>query len=218
MQRKMRFRRRAGLYCQRTGECGCDQPRPGFCPKLRRFSSRSKTEGANRGCNQQTWRSKQCNLGPTNAPAMVQTASLKTPEQARGTVVLDVAGGVLVPDFRGKSLRTALEEAESAGLELEVNGSGVGLDQSPAAGSRIPPGGHVSVHFGRWIWNWVICRFRIVAKTEELRDQDEKICNQNYPSFPSITPICRSASNRETTVALWNIRCRELSCSLQGPL
>jgi cell division protein FtsI (penicillin-binding protein 3) len=79
----------------------------------------------------------------------VQPASFKAPEQPRGTVVLDVAGGTLVPDFRGKSLRTALEEAESAGLELEVSGSGVGQDQSPAAGSRIPPGGHVSVHFGR---------------------------------------------------------------------
>src|SRR5438105_12950518 len=83
------------------------------------------------------------------APATVQPASFKAPEQPRGTVVLDVAGGTPVPDFRGKSLRTALEEAESAGLELEVSGSGVGLDQSPAAGSRIPPGGHVSVHFGR---------------------------------------------------------------------
>lgn len=81
--------------------------------------------------------------------AMVQPASFKAPEPQRGTVVLDVAGGTLVPDFRGKSLRTALEEAESVGLELEVSGSGVGQDQSPAAGSRIPPGGHVSVHFGR---------------------------------------------------------------------
>jgi beta-lactam-binding protein with PASTA domain len=64
-------------------------------------------------------------------------------------VVLDVAGGVEVPDFRGKPLRTALEQAESAGLELEVSGSGVAIDQSPVAGSRIPPGGHVVVTFGR---------------------------------------------------------------------
>jgi membrane peptidoglycan carboxypeptidase len=86
----------------------------------------------------------------TIAPAAtVQPASFNPQEQPRGTVVLDVAGGVLVPDFHGKSLRAALEEAESVGLELEVNGSGVGLEQSPAAGSRIPPGGHVSVHFGR---------------------------------------------------------------------
>jgi cell division protein FtsI (penicillin-binding protein 3) len=81
--------------------------------------------------------------------ATVQPASLKAPQQQRGTVVLDVAGGTLVPDFRGKSLRTALEEAEAAGLELEVSGSGVGQTQSPIAGSRIPPGGHVSVQFGR---------------------------------------------------------------------
>jgi cell division protein FtsI (penicillin-binding protein 3) len=81
--------------------------------------------------------------------ATVQKTAFQTNDQSRGTVVLDVAGGVLVPDFHGKSLRIALEEAESAGLELEINGSGVGQDQSPASGSRIPPGGHVSVRFGR---------------------------------------------------------------------
>jgi cell division protein FtsI/penicillin-binding protein 2 len=96
--------------------------------------------------------SKSTSAGSSTAnapPATVQPASFKAPEQPRGTVVLDVAGGTLVPDFRGKSLRAALEEAESAGLELDVSGSGVGQEQSPAAGSRIPPGGHVSVHFGR---------------------------------------------------------------------
>ena len=87
---------------------------------------------------------------PANVSApTVQPANFKVQDQPRGTVVLDVAGGVLVPDFHGKSLRVALEEAESAGLELEISGSGVGQDQSPAAGSRIPPGGHVTVHFGR---------------------------------------------------------------------
>ena len=88
-------------------------------------------------------------IGPTQPTAMLQKTALETNNPPRGTVVLDVAGGVLVPDFHGKSLRVALEEAESAGLELEVNGSGVGQEQSPAAGSRIPPGGHVSVRFGR---------------------------------------------------------------------
>jgi cell division protein FtsI (penicillin-binding protein 3) len=87
--------------------------------------------------------------GPLQPAATLQKAAFETNNQPRGTVVLDVAGGVLVPDFHGKSLRVALEEAESAGLELEVNGSGVGQDQMPVAGSRIPPGGHVSVHFGR---------------------------------------------------------------------
>jgi len=88
------------------------------------------------------------NVNPPVA-TVAQPANSKAPEQPRGTVVLDVAGGVLVPDFKGKSLRTALEAAEEAGLELDVNGSGVGQEQSPAAGSRIPPGGHVSVRFSR---------------------------------------------------------------------
>lgn len=71
----------------------------------------------------------------------------KSPE--RSTVVLDVAGGVQVPDFSGMPLRAALEEAESAGIELEITGTGVAQTQSPAAGSYIPHGGHVSVRFGR---------------------------------------------------------------------
>jgi len=82
----------------------------------------------------------------TPTASMIQAS---VPLSAKGTVVLDVAGGVEVPDFRGKPLRTALVEAESAGIELEVSGSGVALEQSPVAGSRIPPGGHVSVKFGR---------------------------------------------------------------------
>ena len=72
-----------------------------------------------------------------------------SPPRAGETIVLDVGGGVVVPDFSGKPLRTALEEAQAAGIELEITGSGVARTQLPAAGSRIPPGGHVSVRFGR---------------------------------------------------------------------
>lgn len=71
------------------------------------------------------------------------------PAQARGTVVLDVAGGVVVPNFIGKPLRTALEEAQTQGIELEASGSGVAQFQSPPPGSKVPHGGHVSVKFGR---------------------------------------------------------------------
>ncbi len=71
------------------------------------------------------------------------------PPAPSGTVVLDTGSSVVVPDFRGKALRSALEEAQSAGIELEISGSGVGREQSPAAGARILPGGHVVVRFGR---------------------------------------------------------------------
>ncbi|HEY6306125.1 MAG TPA: penicillin-binding protein [Candidatus Angelobacter sp.] len=97
---------------------------------------------------------------PSRAPnesTSIATKTLDPPVSAlianaippRGTVVLDVGGSVVVPDFHGKALRSALEEAQSAGIELEVSGSGVGRDQSPAPGSKIMPGGHVMVKFGR---------------------------------------------------------------------
>jgi len=86
----------------------------------------------------------------SSTPVATPPAAAATPPpKPNGTVVLDVIGGVLVPDFSGKPLRVALEEAESAGIELEVSGSGVGKSQMPVAGSRIPPGAHVTVVFGR---------------------------------------------------------------------
>jgi cell division protein FtsI (penicillin-binding protein 3) len=80
------------------------------------------------------------------SPLPMMAATVPPP---RGTVVLDSGGSVVVPDFHGKALRSALEEAQSAGIELEVSGSGVGQEQSPAPGSKLPPGGHVIVRFGR---------------------------------------------------------------------
>jgi cell division protein FtsI (penicillin-binding protein 3) len=68
---------------------------------------------------------------------------------ATGTVVLDVEqGGIEVPSFSGKTVRKALEAAQDAGLELEVVGSGVARQQTPAAGTRVPQGSSVTVQFG----------------------------------------------------------------------
>lgn len=83
---------------------------------------------------------------PTTA---IGVSLLPAEPRVGGTIVLDTSDGVVVPDFRGKALRTALDEADSAGIELDVSGSGIGRDQSPEPGSRISPGGHVSVRFGR---------------------------------------------------------------------
>jgi hypothetical protein len=88
-------------------------------------------------------------LSAGNAQTRVSPLPGAAPSPATGTIVLDTAGGVLVPDFSGKPLRAALEQAESIGIELEISGSGVAETQSPPAGSRIPHGGHVSVRFGR---------------------------------------------------------------------
>jgi cell division protein FtsI (penicillin-binding protein 3) len=54
-----------------------------------------------------------------------------------------------VPSFVGKSVRTAIELAQSSGLELDVLGSGLAQNQSPAAGSHVSSGARITVKFGR---------------------------------------------------------------------
>jgi len=66
-----------------------------------------------------------------------------------GTVVLEVGNGVVVPSLLGKPLRSAIEVAEQAGLEIEAIGTGVAREQSPPPGARIAPGARVSVRFAR---------------------------------------------------------------------
>jgi cell division protein FtsI (penicillin-binding protein 3) len=69
---------------------------------------------------------------------------------ATGTVVLDVEqGGIAVPSFVGQSVRSAIELAEANGLDLEIVGSGIAQDQSPAPGSHVPSGARIKVRFGR---------------------------------------------------------------------
>jgi cell division protein FtsI (penicillin-binding protein 3) len=82
-------------------------------------------------------------------PAKPQAAPPQ-PAPASGTVVLDVEqGGIVVPSFSGKSVRAAIELAEQNSLDLDAVGSGVGMDQSPAAGSHVAAGTRVVVRFGR---------------------------------------------------------------------
>ena len=68
---------------------------------------------------------------------------------AAGTVVVEVGGGVPVPSLVGMPLRSAVEQAQRAGLEIQAIGSGVAREQSPAAGTRIAPGSRIAVRFSR---------------------------------------------------------------------
>jgi cell division protein FtsI (penicillin-binding protein 3) len=80
---------------------------------------------------------------PANRNATGQTAS-------GGTVVLDVEqGGIVVPSFIGKTVRTAIETAEDNGLDLDVVGSGMGRQQNPLPGTHVQSGARVTVSFGR---------------------------------------------------------------------
>ena len=67
-----------------------------------------------------------------------------------GTVVFEVSeGGIEVPSFIGKNLRTAIEAAQDAGLDLDAVGSGVAREQSPLPGAHVATGSRVMVRFGR---------------------------------------------------------------------
>jgi len=80
---------------------------------------------------------------PPNLPAETKLPS-------SGTVVLDVEqGGIAVPSFIGKTVRGAIEAAQEGGLELDVVGSGIAREQSPAAGSHVGAGTRVLVRFER---------------------------------------------------------------------
>jgi cell division protein FtsI (penicillin-binding protein 3) len=65
-------------------------------------------------------------------------------------VVLDVEqGGIEVPSFIGKHLRSAVETAQTSGLELDAVGSGIAREQAPAAGAHVPAGSRITVRFER---------------------------------------------------------------------
>ena len=96
---------------------------------------------------------------PEPAPAPEQNAAneTQTPPPASddaahpsGTVVLDAEqGGIVVPSFLGKTVRSAIGVAEESGLDLDAVGSGLAQGQSPQAGTHVPAGSHVTVRFGR---------------------------------------------------------------------
>lgn len=57
--------------------------------------------------------------------------------------------GTRVPDFRGMTLRSVLEESAASGLRVEVVGDGMARNQEPLPGSAMAPGTRVRVMFTR---------------------------------------------------------------------
>ncbi|HKS71701.1 MAG TPA: penicillin-binding protein, partial [Terriglobales bacterium] len=86
-----------------------------------------------------------------DATTAKQTAQAPTAaDHAANTVVLDAEqGGIVVPSFVGKTVRAAIGLAQDSSLDLDAIGSGLALAQSPAAGSHVPVGSHITVKFGR---------------------------------------------------------------------
>jgi cell division protein FtsI (penicillin-binding protein 3) len=99
---------------------------------------------------------------PAASPAPVKEAKKETVDQlfdatvagsvphvsAHG-VVLAAGNRIGVPSFVGEPLRVAVEAAGSAGLALQIVGSGIAREQVPAPGSLVPPGTEIVVRFTR---------------------------------------------------------------------
>jgi len=71
---------------------------------------------------------------------------LPEPTSAPGPYLVS---GPRVPDFRGKAMVAVMRESASLGLAVEIVGTGVAQDQSPAPGGILPVGGRIHVQFAR---------------------------------------------------------------------
>ena len=87
-------------------------------------------------------------IGPELPVSDIVAPAADTPT-GKGTVVIDVNSGPVVPSFVGKTMRGAVETAQQTGLELSVIGSGIARQQFPPPGSRLPAGQRVTVRFTR---------------------------------------------------------------------
>ncbi len=83
-------------------------------------------------------------------PPVEETAvAAPEPHVSGHGIVVSAANRVGVPSFLGDPLRVAVETAGSAGLALQIVGSGIAREQVPAPGSMVPPGTEIVVRFSR---------------------------------------------------------------------
>jgi cell division protein FtsI (penicillin-binding protein 3) len=87
------------------------------------------------------------------APAGVSTPLVPPPlastPRSPAPVVPPAATGPTVPDFRGKSMRSVVEEASAHGIEVMIEGSGVARAQLPLPGKPLRPGERIRIVFTR---------------------------------------------------------------------
>ena len=88
-----------------------------------------------------------------SAEARFQAAAAQTkqPASAATTVAFGDpnAGAVVVPGLTGQSVRAVTEQCMRLGLVPSLIGSGMALEQAPAAGAQVMRGSQVTVRFGR---------------------------------------------------------------------
>lgn len=84
-----------------------------------------------------------------SADAVVEPEQAPAQPVVEGTAVVDLGGSLVAPDFSGKNMRAVAEMALLRGLEVNLVGTGVARQQSPAPGQPLPPGRRITVKFSR---------------------------------------------------------------------
>ena len=65
------------------------------------------------------------------------------------TIVIADAGKLRVPALIGLPIREIIEQAGSAGLQVEITGDGIAREQAPAPGTVVAPGTKIVVRCAR---------------------------------------------------------------------
>jgi cell division protein FtsI (penicillin-binding protein 3) len=84
-------------------------------------------------------------IPPATAPSLAFAAPAPPIPQAQTPEIF----GPMVPDFRGKSMRDAMEAASANGIEVMVEGSGVARAQVPLPGTPLHRGDKIRIVFTR---------------------------------------------------------------------
>ena len=71
------------------------------------------------------------------------------PALSGSSVMVDARHSIAVPAFVGEPVRQVVESAGTAGLSLQILGSGIAREQVPAPGTMVPPGTGIVVRFSR---------------------------------------------------------------------
>ncbi len=86
---------------------------------------------------------------PAVAVAAPPPPAASAPAPEPGTLVTDARHRVPVPSFAGASVRQVVERAGTAGLAVQLLGTGLAREQAPAAGTMVPLGTEIVVRFAR---------------------------------------------------------------------
>jgi cell division protein FtsI (penicillin-binding protein 3) len=85
----------------------------------------------------------------TNKARFREAAARKqAPSSSAPTVAFDEEEAVVVPDLAGRTVRAVTERCSELGLVPTLIGTGVAVEQSPGAGTRVVHGSRVTVRFG----------------------------------------------------------------------